>query len=95
MDSRGNSIDAAYLNALRLGPQRIGRASVGSTGIPLPVARRLAATGRPSSWVMRCDLSRRRLVRVRQQIKIIGYLFGFIAPEIATELAVQLRRFAR
>jgi len=48
-----------------------------------------------SSLVMRCDLSRRRLVRVRQQIKIIGYLFGFIAPEIATELAVQLRRFAR
>ncbi|MCD4512524.1 hypothetical protein LQT97_14955 [Brucella pseudogrignonensis] len=45
-DKRGNSIDAAYLNALRLGPQRIGRASVGSTGIPLPVARRLAATGR-------------------------------------------------
>jgi hypothetical protein len=46
MDKRGNSIDAAYLNALRLGPQRIGRASLGSTGIPLPVARRLAATGR-------------------------------------------------
>jgi len=45
-DSRGNTIDAAYLNALRLGPQRIGRASVGSTGIPLSVARRLAATGR-------------------------------------------------
>lgn len=45
MDSRGNSIDAAYLNALRLGPQRIGRASLGSAGIPLPVARRLAATG--------------------------------------------------
>lgn len=45
-DRQGNSIDAAYLNALRLGPQRIGRASVGSTGIPLPVARRLAATGR-------------------------------------------------
>jgi hypothetical protein len=46
MDKRGNSIDAAYLNALRLGPQRIGRASVGSTGVPLPVARRQAATGR-------------------------------------------------
>lgn len=45
-DRRGNSIDAAFLNALRLGPQRIGRASLGSTGIPLPVARRLAATGR-------------------------------------------------
>ncbi|MDT6941909.1 hypothetical protein RI570_17540 [Brucella pseudogrignonensis] len=45
-DRRGNSIDAAYLNALRLGPQRIGRASVGSAGIPLPVARRLSATGR-------------------------------------------------
>lgn len=42
-DSRGNSIDAAYLNALRLGPQRI---SLGTDGIPLPVARRLAATGR-------------------------------------------------
>lgn len=42
-DRRGNSIDAAYLNALRLGPQRI---SLGSAGIPLPVARRLAATGR-------------------------------------------------
>lgn len=40
-DSRGNSIDAAYLNALRLGPQRIG-----NHGIPAPVARRLAATGR-------------------------------------------------
>ncbi|WP_340584028.1 hypothetical protein [Brucella pseudintermedia] len=34
-------IDAAYLNALRLGPQRIGY-----PGIPLPVARRLAATGK-------------------------------------------------
>ncbi|MFI3902555.1 hypothetical protein [Ochrobactrum sp. S1502_03] len=45
-DSRGNSIDAAYLNALRLGPQRISRASLGSPGVPLPVARRLAATGR-------------------------------------------------
>ena len=45
-DRQGSSIDAAYLNALRIGPQRIGRASVGSTGIPLPVARRLAATGR-------------------------------------------------
>ncbi|WP_435654980.1 hypothetical protein [Brucella pituitosa] len=45
-DIRGSRIDAAYLNALRLGPQRIGRASVGSAGIPLPVARRLAATGR-------------------------------------------------
>jgi len=45
--------------------------------------------------VMRFDLSRRRLVRVRQQIKIIGYFFCFIAPEVATELAVQLRRFAR
>ncbi|TCQ80006.1 hypothetical protein EDF68_10351 [Ochrobactrum sp. BH3] len=42
-DSRGNGIDTAFLNALRLGPQRI---SLGSTGIPLPVARRLAATGR-------------------------------------------------
>ena len=40
-DSSGNSIDAAYLNALRLGPQRIG-----NHGIPAPVARRLAATGR-------------------------------------------------
>lgn len=46
MDARGNSIDAAYLNALRLGPQRVGRASIGWAGIPLPVARRLAATGR-------------------------------------------------
>ena len=46
MDSRGNSIDAACLNALRLGPPRIGRESLGSAGIPLPVARRLAATGR-------------------------------------------------
>lgn len=45
-DRQGSSIDAAYLNALRLGPQRIGRASIGSTGIPLPVARRLSATGR-------------------------------------------------
>jgi len=45
-DKQGSSIDAAYLNALRIGPQRIGRASVGSSGIPLPVARRLAATGR-------------------------------------------------
>ncbi|MBA8851246.1 hypothetical protein FHW20_002181 [Ochrobactrum intermedium] len=34
-------IDAAYLNALRLGPQRIGY-----PGIPLPVACRLAATGK-------------------------------------------------
>ncbi len=41
MDRQGNSIDAAYLNALRLGPQRIG-----NHGIPAPVARRLAATGR-------------------------------------------------
>lgn len=41
MDARGNSIDAAYLNALRLGPQRIG-----NHGIPAPVARRLVATGR-------------------------------------------------
>ncbi|MCY1365143.1 hypothetical protein D9M69_519770 [compost metagenome] len=40
-DSRGNSIDAAYLNALRLGPQRIG-----NHGVPAPVASRLAATGR-------------------------------------------------
>lgn len=40
-DRRGSSIDAAYLNALRLGPQRIG-----NHGIPAPVARRLAATGR-------------------------------------------------
>jgi len=46
MDRQGSTIDAAYLNALRLGPQRIGRASLGSTGIPLPVARCLAATGR-------------------------------------------------
>jgi hypothetical protein len=45
-DKQGSSIDAAYLNALRLGPQRIGRPSVGSAGIPLPVARRLAAIGR-------------------------------------------------
>ncbi|MBO1040458.1 hypothetical protein [Brucella pituitosa] len=45
-DSRGSTIDAAYLNALRLGQQRIGWASIGSAGIPLPVARRLAATGR-------------------------------------------------
>jgi len=45
-DRQGISIDAAYLNALRLGPQRICRASLGSTGIPLPVTRRLAATGR-------------------------------------------------
>lgn len=45
-DRQGCSIDAAYLNALRLGPQRIGLASLGSAGIPLPVARRLAATGR-------------------------------------------------
>ena len=42
MDRQGSSIDAAYLNALRLGPQRI---SLGTAGIPLPVARRLAATG--------------------------------------------------
>jgi len=42
-DIRGSSIDAAFLNALRLGPQRI---SLGTAGIPLPVARRLAATGR-------------------------------------------------
>lgn len=41
-DRQGSSIDAAYLNALRLGPQRI---SIGTAGIPLPVARRLAATG--------------------------------------------------
>lgn len=34
-------IDAAYLNALRLGPQRIAY-----PGIPLPVAGRLAATGK-------------------------------------------------
>lgn len=46
IDSRGNSIDTAFLNALRLGPQRIGRASLGSAGVPMPVARRLAATGR-------------------------------------------------
>lgn len=46
MDRQGNNIDAAFLNALRLGPQRVGPASLGSTGIPLPVARRLAATGR-------------------------------------------------
>ncbi|MDR6431063.1 hypothetical protein [Brucella pseudogrignonensis] len=45
-DRQGSSIDAAYLNALRLGPQRIGRTSLGSAGIPLPVAGRLAATGR-------------------------------------------------
>ncbi|MCX2696673.1 hypothetical protein [Ochrobactrum chromiisoli] len=42
-DRQGSSIDSAYLNALRLGPQRI---SLGTAGIPLPVARRLAATGR-------------------------------------------------
>jgi hypothetical protein len=40
-DKRGNNIDVAYLNALQLGPQRIG-----NQGIPAPVARRLAATGR-------------------------------------------------
>ncbi|MCV9907066.1 hypothetical protein OIV19_05455 [Brucella sp. HL-2] len=45
-DRQGSRIDAAYLNALRLGPQRICRASRGTAGIPLPVARRLAATGR-------------------------------------------------
>lgn len=41
MDRQGNNIDAAFLNALRLGPQRIG-----NHGIPAPVARRLAAAGR-------------------------------------------------
>ncbi len=40
-DIRGSNIDAAFLNALLLGPQRIG-----NHGIPAPVARRLAATGR-------------------------------------------------
>ncbi|QWK79142.1 hypothetical protein [Ochrobactrum sp. BTU1] len=41
MDRQGCNIDAAFLNALRLGPQRIG-----NHGIPAPVARRLAAAGR-------------------------------------------------
>ncbi len=41
MDAKGRRIDAAYLNALRLGPQRIGY-----PGIPLPVASRLAATSK-------------------------------------------------
>ncbi|WP_408914041.1 hypothetical protein [Brucella pseudogrignonensis] len=40
-DKLGNSIDAAYLNALRLGPQRIGH-----PGVPVAIATRLAATGR-------------------------------------------------
>lgn len=41
MDRQGCNIDAAFHNALRLGPQRIG-----NHGIPAPVARRLAAAGR-------------------------------------------------
>lgn len=41
MDRQGNNIDAAFLNALRLGPQHIG-----NHGIPAPVARRLAAADR-------------------------------------------------
>lgn len=39
-------IDAAYLNALRLGPQRIALPAHGARGIPMPVASRLAATGK-------------------------------------------------
>ncbi len=39
-------IDAAYLNALRLGPQRIMQPAHGARGVPLPVACRLAATGK-------------------------------------------------
>ncbi len=46
MDTHGRRIDAAYLNALRLGPQRIALPANGTCGIPLPVASRLAATGK-------------------------------------------------
>lgn len=45
-DATALRIDAAYLNALRLGPQRIMRSMTGVRGIPLPVARRLAAAGK-------------------------------------------------
>ncbi|TWH01771.1 hypothetical protein L614_002000000050 [Ochrobactrum sp. J50] len=41
MGATARRIDAAYLNALRLGPQRIGY-----PGIHLPVACRLEATGK-------------------------------------------------
>lgn len=41
MDEATRRIDAAFLNALRLGPQRIGY-----PGIPEPVASRLAASGK-------------------------------------------------
>lgn len=40
-DTTTRRIDAAFLNALRLGPQRIGY-----PGIPEPVASRLAASGK-------------------------------------------------
>lgn len=39
-------IDAAYLNALRLGPQRILNVANDNRGVSLPVACRLAATGK-------------------------------------------------
>lgn len=39
-DKTALRIDAAYLNALRLGPQRIGY-----PGVPVAVATRLAAAG--------------------------------------------------
>jgi len=45
-DQDTRRIDAAYLNALRLGPQRIMQPVRGAKGVPLPVACRLAATGK-------------------------------------------------
>jgi len=45
-DATALRIDAAYLNALRLGPQRIMQPVRGAKGVPLPVACRLAATGK-------------------------------------------------
>ena len=40
MGATARRIDAAYLNALRLGPQRIG-----GHGVPVAIATRLAAAG--------------------------------------------------
>lgn len=45
-DAIGRAIDAAYLRALNHGPQRVLAPIHGPRGIPLPVASRLAATGR-------------------------------------------------